>query len=269
MHTTRPEIVMIGAGNVAHHLSKVLHRGDYSIRQVWSRDHRNARNLSKRIGAESTDDLSSLHVAEALVFICVPDDHIIDTLERMAPQIEKTSTILHASGNMSSSILRSFASRYGVFYPLQSLNKRSRISAKKIPILYNASEEETLSTLKKMSQLFSPLSRSATDDLRMQLHLPAVFMNNFSTALASIAYDLCKKQKLPFEILMPLFQETALRIKSENDPMKLITGPAARGDESTINKHLERLSADQLETEIYALFTDYIKYKKDAHRHKF
>jgi predicted short-subunit dehydrogenase-like oxidoreductase (DUF2520 family) len=58
--------------------------------------------------------------------------------------------------------------------------------------------------------------------------------------------------------LIPLIEET-VRNAVANNPKKAQTGPAIRGDESTIQKHLEMLADWPNESEVYRTLTEYIK----------
>jgi predicted short-subunit dehydrogenase-like oxidoreductase (DUF2520 family) len=92
---------------------------------------------------------------------------------------------------------------------------------------------------------------------RKILHLAAVFSNNFSNHLYSIAYKITKNNNIDFDILKPLIQETANKILLL-EPAKAQTGPARRDDMVTINNHLKLLKNDDYRN-IYKTFTQLIK----------
>jgi len=87
--------------------------------------------------------------------------------------------------------------------------------------------------------------------------LAAVFVNNFSNHMFTMGEDICKEYQVPFEILKPLILETAHKIMHLS-PLEAQTGPASRGDENTINQHLEMLT-DPTKKEIYQLITKSIQ----------
>ena len=53
--------------------------------------------------------------------------------------------------------------------------------------------------------------------------------------------DYCRKENLDFKLLIPLIQETSLRLITIS-PSIAQTGPAARKDIQTLDKHLRILS---------------------------
>ena len=92
---------------------------------------------------------------------------------------------------------------------------------------------------------------------RKILHLAAVFSNNFSNHLYSIAHKITKKNNIDFDILKPLIQETANKILLL-EPTKAQTGPARRNDRDTINDHLKLLKNDHYKN-LYKTFTQLIR----------
>jgi predicted short-subunit dehydrogenase-like oxidoreductase (DUF2520 family) len=75
------------------------------------------------------------------------------------------------------------------------------------------------------------------DEQRAVLHVAAVFANNFTNHCFSIAEKILDNADLPFEMLHPLMEETLAKAIMDS-PAKMQTGPAVRGDEETINRHL-------------------------------
>ena len=66
-----------------------------------------------------------------------------------------------------------------------------------------------------------------------------------------------KKHQLPFEIMLPLIDETARKVH-EIEPHLAQTGPAIRYDENVINNHLQMLSDEPEMQELYRLISESI-----------
>jgi predicted short-subunit dehydrogenase-like oxidoreductase (DUF2520 family) len=94
---------------------------------------------------------------------------------------------------------------------------------------------------------------------REQLHLSAVFVNNFVNYLYQVGNDLLLKNSLSFDLLKPLIKETANKIESLNPPDSQ-TGPAKRNDLKTIKNHLHLLE-DSPHKELYQKLTNAIQQK--------
>lgn len=116
-----------------------------------------------------------------------------------------------------------------------------------------------------MEQLANSISSGkvaeAGDDARLKLHVAAVLVSNFTNHLYSLAEDYCHKEGLDFKQLLPLIEETALRIKNIS-PKKAQTGPAIRQDSETIHKHLDLLKPYPQLKNLYVLMTESIQQAK-------
>ena len=62
---------------------------------------------------------------------------------------------------------------------------------------------------------------------------------------------------MPFSILLPIIEEETRKVHSF-EPKEIQTGPAARGDQKTIESHLNIIQEKELK-EIYQLISDRIK----------
>jgi predicted short-subunit dehydrogenase-like oxidoreductase (DUF2520 family) len=67
----------------------------------------------------------------------------------------------------------------------------------------------------------------------------------------------CREEGLDFYLLLPLIKETAEGLDNMS-PAKLQTGPAVRGDYTTIDKHMALLFKYPQLKKIYELFSESI-----------
>ena len=87
--------------------------------------------------------------------------------------------------------------------------------------------------------------------------MSGVWASNFVNHLYYIAQSICKEADVPFDVLRPLIEETALKVQ-DLEPFEAQTGPAKRGDDIIIEKHLELLK-DSRQQQLYQLLSDSIK----------
>ena len=66
----------------------------------------------------------------------------------------------------------------------------------------------------------------------------------------ALAAELLEKYHLPFDVMLPLIDETARKVH-ELAPRDAQTGPAVRYDENVISKHLEMLADEESLQELY------------------
>ncbi|OWP85105.1 hypothetical protein BWK59_01655 [Flavobacterium davisii] len=240
-------VVILGSGNVALHLIKTFQlTEEIKVTQVYTR------NKTTEIPDFPKEHIvhSLSELKEADFYILSVTDAAIHSLAEKIPFQNKL--IVHTSGTISMQLLPKTA-RKGVFYPLQTFSKNKAISFKEIPICLETEHEQDYLLLEKIAQSISNRVYKIDSNQRKSLHVSAVFVCNFVNHLYQIGNEICFENKIPFEILQPLIEETAHKIKTLN-PKEAQTGPAKRKDTITINEHLHFLQNDT-HKEIYKLLT--------------
>jgi predicted short-subunit dehydrogenase-like oxidoreductase (DUF2520 family) len=89
---------------------------------------------------------------------------------------------------------------------------------------------------------------------RLQLHVAAVFANNFTNHVLGIADALLAEAGLPAELLHPLVRETVEKALT-NPPFTVQTGPAVRRDAPTLAAHEAALATHPAWQDLYAQLT--------------
>lgn len=249
------DIVILGSGNVAAVLGRKFKAAGHSILQIVSRNASVASKLAYEWDTESTNYSSIINRNADVYIVAVSDDAIDDVVADL--QLPK-KVVAHTAASVSKEVLKNVSEHYGVFYPLQSLSK-DNIELPEAPIFFDGSDELTKKKLEALAHSISPQHVSqAGDDARMKLHVAAVFVNNFTNHLYALAESYCKKEGIHFRELLPLIEETALRIK-DISPSASQTGPAIRNDEETIQKHLTMLNSHPELKKVYEFLTSSIK----------
>jgi predicted short-subunit dehydrogenase-like oxidoreductase (DUF2520 family) len=233
--------VLIGAGRVAWHLGKRLRAKGLPVHQVISRTATHAYALAQTLGAEWSDNWDAVLPDAEWLLLAVRDDAIGDVAARLAPHVPK-ALATHTSGGTPGTVLAPFFERYGVFYPLQTFSRERTPIWSKIPFCVDAATDADLLFLKKTAKTISNLVYRVSDEQRAQLHVAAVFANNFANHCFAIAEKILEEKGLPFDMIHPLMEETLAKAL-QNSPEKAQTGPAIRGDEDTIVRHLALLQA--------------------------
>jgi predicted short-subunit dehydrogenase-like oxidoreductase (DUF2520 family) len=230
-------IVLIGAGNVATHISRHLHAQGHRIGSVWSRTLDSAQVLASEVGAEACARVSEVPRKADFYILAVPDGAV----EKMAEEFSGCQGIwLHTAGALSMEVFKGLFPEYGVIYPIQSLSKAQPIRPGHIPFLVEGSSMEVLEGVHKLASSISKNVETADSASRLFVHLAAVFANNFSNHMVHIAHEILKEQNLDVSMLDPLLEETFHKILSLG-PKEAQTGPAVRDDQLTMKQHIELL----------------------------
>ncbi len=246
-------VVMLGSGNTATVLSDIIFKSGHQIVQVVSRNEQNAKSLAS-LYAASTALLDAHQFEEADIYILALHDAALDHLEKI-PAI-KGKFVVHTAGAISINVLKDISSNYGVVYPLQSLSKFAGI-VPEIPFLVDGNTQETLHHVLGFAKTLSDEVIEANDDARLNYHVAAVFVNNFTNHLYALAELFCENERIDFKNLFPLIDETTRRVKT-NSPYLTQTGPAIRDDIFTLNRHLQALTSKPDLKYIYLKLTESI-----------
>ena len=192
-------------------------------------------------------DYADISPKTDLIIIAVSDNAITEVAKKLAPFAAENTLVVHTSGNVMSGALKPFFKNFGGLYPLQTFTKESFPDFDIIPVFYNVTTDTQQSKnnyeklIVEAATLLSPKIFFLDDADRLTLHISAVFVNNFVNHLFGIAQELLSGTQIPFEVLIPLINETVRKIELHSAD-KIQTGPAVRGDVQTIEKHTAFLS---------------------------
>lgn len=247
------KVVIVGTGNVATVLGKVIQTAGHKIVQVLGRNEQNAKMLADIFGCESGHDITTAY-KNADVYLFAISDNALHHLYHNVHLGNKL--VVHTAGSVTKDVLNNISGNYGVIYPMQSLNKDS-IELPKIPLLIDGNSPQTTAYMQRFAQTLSDNVSVANDEARLKFHVAAVIVSNFVNHLYALTNEFCISENIDFEKLMPLMQETTGRIKKLS-PKDLQTGPAVREDIYTLGKHLQLLTAHPDIKYVYLKLTESI-----------
>lgn len=241
------KFILLGAGKVAWHLTQKLAAHGHEIIGIHSRSEENAQKLLATLPGKPhffpTKKLSQLQVD--VVLCCLPDE----ALQSLAGTLEvpENAHVWHTSGTKALSVFGRFPNA-GVFYPLQTFSKEKQPDFDKIYFLLEGSNEKSRNCLAEVAQTISVPHQFMSSTERGHLHVAAVWACNFSNHMLAVAHQYLEQQGFDFKMLHPLIEETFQKALSL-PPQEAQTGPALRGDEAVLAKHIALLQAAQMEDE--------------------
>ena len=246
-------IVFIGAGNLATNLAKALYRKGFPIVQVYSRTEESARSLAAMVEADYTTRLEDISWDARLYIVSLKDAAFTELVPRIVAGKEG-ALMVHTAGSIPMNIWKGHTERYGVFYPMQTFSKHREVDFREVPFFIEAATPEDVTLLKAIAFTLSEKVYEITSEQRKSLHLAAVFVCNFTNHMYSLAAGLLEKYHLPFDVMLPLIDETARKVH-ELAPREAQTGPAVRYDQNVINDHVAMLGDYPDLQEIYQLLS--------------
>lgn len=246
-------VVIVGTGNVAQNLFQAFDKvADVEIKQVLGRNENHLTFAKDKVPINT--DFTKIPSADIYI-LAVSDDSIDLVAEKFK---ESNGLIVHTSGATSLDVL-SKCNRNGIFYPLQTFTKGKIISLEDIPICIEAKNKKDLELLRNLGKKLSNTVFEVNSEQREILHVAAVFVNNFTNYMYTIGAEICTENNIDFKLLQPLIKETAAKL-DDLTPYDSQTGPAKRGDQKTLHKHLQ-LIKNTHQRELYTLLSNAIKEK--------
>lgn len=250
-------ITFVGAGNLATHLARALFRVGFTINQVYSRTLEAADLLARSVQAEPICSLSDLRAGASLYIVALKDSAFVQLLPEIVRGREDALWV-HTAGSLPLDVWKGHGlKRYGVFYPMQTFSKQREVDFAEIPLFVEAADRADVQLLQKTARRLTPNVYEADSRQRKSLHLAAVFACNFTNHLYTLSADLLQKYHLPFDVMLPLIDETARKVH-ELPPHRAQTGPAVRYDENVMSAHLAMLADEPRMADLYRLLSESI-----------
>lgn len=246
------KIVFIGAGRLASNLAPALLNAGHSIVQVYSRTAGSASLLADKLHCGYTTSLTEV-VDDADVYFFSVSDSALAELAKSLHSLIGEKLFVHTAGSMNIDVLPT--GHRAVFYPMQTFVKDKRVDFKRIPCFIEASTDNDLSVVNSLANDISEKVYKLSSQQRQYLHLSAVFTCNFVNHFYAIGEKLLEKIGLPFDVLLPLIDESAEKVHTIS-PFEGQTGPAIRKDMNVINKQLQMLKEYPEWESLYQMITN-------------
>lgn len=251
------DVVVIGYGNVGSHLINWLRLSGVQHIQLYSRS-----QVPSIQGISVVAEVEDIKRDADFYILALNDQSITSFMKDIGPF---DGLWVHTSASLSEDAFPESWSRTGVLYPLQTFSKNFPMNYEGIPLLIEAKADHDLIILRELALRMSNVVVDSNPAMRLNLHVAAVFACNFNNHLMHVAESLLKENGLDFELIRPLIKQTVEKAL-HNNPSHSQTGPAFRGDQTTMMRHLEALAKYQELQDIYKLLSSNIaQYKtKDS-----
>ncbi len=191
--------------------------------------------------------------AADLILIAVSDSAIAEISRTIGTT---AATVIHTSGASPIDLLAQHE-QHGVLWPIQTFGTDRPISLKNIPLVYEGNNEAAIAEIRTLAEALSDRVVELAHEERRLLHLSAVIMGNFPVFLLMKAQELLGEKNLPVDLLDQLWH-TMANNAIDKGPEAALTGPARRGDRTTIDRHLEALQHRPDLQELYRLISEMI-----------
>lgn len=224
-------ITIIGYGRLGQALEKASLKAGFDIAYIY----------------RNKEELHKMKQLSDLVFITPPDSEIASVCEYLRFRFYELvgKTIAHCSGALPSDILLDLKEKgasIACFHPMQSVTLNTK-SFKGITFDIEG-DEKALKVLEEFASRINANSLRVNSKQKEMLHVSAVMASNYLVTLAQLGAEISSDSGLsPREVLdalLPLMNSTIENLK-DMDPSHALTGPIARGDLETVERHVKFL----------------------------
>jgi len=246
-----PMVGIIGPGRAGVGLGLALARARYVVRLHGRHNTSVPAPLTLSVGPG--DEPPPLVAEPPGVILAVRDDAIrplADMLAR-AGVIRATQVVLHLSGAQGQEALGPLVgsrAALGSLHPLQTLSEPAR-APERLRGAWAAVEgmARAVQAAEGLAQDLGMRTFHLASQAKAMYHAGAVFASNYFVVVEAVAQRLLRHAGLSdteaWQALRPLVEGTFESL-TRQEPAAALTGPVARGDDTTVRRNLEALTSD-------------------------
>ncbi|KWW29517.1 MAG: hypothetical protein AUK63_1428 [bacterium P3] len=219
--------------------------------EVCARNIDHAAALAAQVGAQAVSGPAELDTAVDFCIVAVNDD----ALPAVAGQLHLPHSVtVHTSGATEAEVLRGVSPHYGVLWSPMSFVRQEAMDYSSLPFCIEGSDAAAADAVERLARRVSGRVCRMDAGQRRWAHLSATVVNNFGNAMLAEVQRMAAQERLPFDLLLPIVNQTAQRAALDNLWSRQ-TGPAVRQDRNTIAAHRAMLAGHPRMLELYDVFT--------------
>jgi predicted short-subunit dehydrogenase-like oxidoreductase (DUF2520 family) len=256
----KPQVTIVGAGNLARTLGEALHGAGYRIDQIVSRDRPaslgRARQLASKVGA-STVVPTTTRIRAEVVWFCVPDGAIAGAAESLKGAADwRGKTALHSSGALVSdalALLRAGGAAVASVHPMMTFVRGSRPALAGVPFAIEG-DQRAVRLARAIVRQLGGRPVAILKRHKGAYHAWGMFASPLLTALLAaterVAAAAGVSRNVAKQRMLPILRQTLANYAVLSAP-GAFSGPIVRGDVETVRKHLRELRAIPGARDIY------------------
>ncbi len=256
----KPEIAIVGAGNLGSALAAALARAGYRISEVVYRSGGSAgraRRLAARVHSRAVQPSQARWTAE-VVWICVPDSRIAGCARELAGLADWRGKIaLHPSGALASDelqVLRDRGAAVASAHPLMSFVRRSSPGLQGVPFAIEGDKEAARVARRMVRDLGGKAFAVRREDKPLY-HAWGAFASPLLVGLLASAEQVAmaagvRSRAAARQRMLPILRQT-LRNYEVLGPSESFSGPLVRGDVATVRRHLQAFAMLPAARQVY------------------
>ncbi len=247
-------VAIVGAGAVGTALGRRLVDAGIPVCAVLNRSQEKAQALARRLDADvAATRPDALPEAARAAFLCVPDDAIAAVARRLAAggRDWAGTLVAHTSGVHTAAelnALREGGSRALSFHPMHPFTPDTPPDAFEGMVIGIEGDDAAVEAGCTLADRLGARPVALTDASKPLYHAAAALASNGLVALMGAVRRVLAAADIEGDdadaLLTPLVEATWRNLQTAS-PESALTGPAARGDQGTIQAHLTALAAER------------------------
>ncbi len=258
----KPSFAIVGCGKVGTALAIFLTRAGYRPAGFASKNLSSAKHVADMVLSDHFSDVPwDITRYADVVLITSPDSAIKDTCDAISQHagFADNAVVMHCSGALASSALSSAktcGAWIGSMHPLQSFASADHKANPFQGIIVSIEgEDPAVQAAKTIAIDLGGKVVTLRTEAKTLYHASAVVASNYLVTLLDLAVRLIEEagvdRRDAFNLLKPLIEGTLSNIENVG-VQKALTGPIARGDIKTVEKHIEEIQIKR--PELLALY---------------
>ncbi len=262
--SAKPQITLIGAGNLAGALASSLHAAGFVIEQIVSRTAgaslRRAKRLAAEVNASATflgRDRSKISIHADVVWVCVPDGAIASAAQSLATATDwKGKVALHSSGALTSdelSVLRHKGAAVASAHPMMTFVRGSKPALAGVPFAIEG-DRKAVQAARAIVKNLRGESYSIRAEDKAAYHAWGTFASPLFMALLAtserVALCVGVKRSAAMQRMLPILKQTLANYEALG-ATGAFSGPIVRADAGTVKQHLTALRDIPLAQQVY------------------
>jgi predicted short-subunit dehydrogenase-like oxidoreductase (DUF2520 family) len=253
-HKALPSVAIIGPGRIGQAMGRLLAQARVPIALVAARNPAAARRAVKFMGKGNPTGLDDPNLHGASVLLITTSDAAIAEVARSLAKLGKGTdawrgkVVLHTCGSLPSGVLLPLQLRgaaIGSLHPYQTVPS-PEAGVRNLRGCYWALEGDrpAMRVARSWVKLLGGVAFSIRPEEKTLYHLSAFMVSPTVVALMAQAAALLKQAGVPPGISRPMLRQfvgETVKNFAEMGARQALTGPAVRGDWTTIRRHLAAL----------------------------
>lgn len=244
---------IVGAGRVGTTLGLLAKSLGIAVDATWNRSPEAARRASEKIQPQHTyhaalGQVASRIVANAdVIWLSVVDPEVAAAAQTLAPFLVDDQIVLHTAGSLSSQLLKDagIPGPVASLHPLQAITDPSQALQGLSQSAWTVEgDAPALAFARALLQAIGVSPVEIDSAHKTLYHASAVTAANLLVALMDAALEMAERAGMTRaqarQLMLPLARSCVENLERQDTPQAL-SGPAARGDQATIDRHLDAL----------------------------